>query len=602
MAVATDNNYLGEISSSLATKEVIMSCKTSNETDKKDRISARRTLLQPPSNEEVKEQERSEPRSITDSDTGFHTKGFHKNFELGKTLGKGTFAKVKLARHKKTGSCFAVKIIDKQSATFKRESLKSEILLMRQVVHPNCVRLHGVYDEKLKCFLVLDLASGGTVLDRIIENDRFKEEDAKKVSMDVLNAIGYLHSLGISHRDLKPENLLYASNDPQSPDYTTVKVADFGLSKIFFEKQAMRTVCGSPNYVAPEVVDPYCISIGYGPEVDIWSMGIVIYVMLCGFLPFYADSNAELFKLICAGDFSFPSPYWDGISDSAKHLIKKMLVVNPKRRLSPSQCLEHQWFTQEEKSLKEHALHSHHRAFLLIRKLPVFDSIDPKVLLDVTRRLKIVKVGPGQPVINAGDEGDSMYFIHYGAVKVMVNNEEIDRLVAGGPPPPPPLSSSSSSSSSPLSSSSPPPRHSSPPCLHTSLPSSSCCELTYPPGDFFGEVALTVAEQRTADIVSLGYHDVFHHGISPPVPAEFFRLMRSDFKEVIDKNPTLQQRLAQVGQVRKRSLSMHKGVCVCVGGRECVCVCEGGSVCVCEGGSVCVREGGSGWMDGWMEG
>jgi len=504
MAVATDNNYLGEISSSLPTKEVIMSCKTSNETDKKDRISARRTLLQPPSNEEVKEQERSEPRSITDSDTGFHTKGFHKNFELGKTLGKGTFAKVKLARHKKTGSCFAVKIIDKQSATFKRESLKSEILLMRQVVHPNCVRLHGVYDEKLKCFLVLDLASGGTVLDRIIENDRFKEEDAKKVSMDVLNAIGYLHSLGISHRDLKPENLLYASNDPQSPDYTTVKVADFGLSKIFFEKQAMRTVCGSPNYVAPEVVDPYCISIGYGPEVDIWSMGIVIYVMLCGFLPFYADSNAELFKLICAGDFSFPSPYWDGISDSAKHLIKKMLVVNPKRRLSPSQCLEHQWFTQEEKSLKEHALHSHHRAFLLIRKLPVFDSIDPKVLLDVTRRLKIVKVGPGQPVINAGDEGDSMYFIHYGAVKVMVNNEEIDRLVAG---------------------------------------------------DFFGEVALTVAEQRTADIVSLGYHDVFHHGISPPVPAEFFRLMRSDFKEVIDKNPTLQQRLAQVGQARVRRAS-----------------------------------------------
>ncbi|EKX51008.1 hypothetical protein GUITHDRAFT_157273 [Guillardia theta CCMP2712] len=282
--------------------------------------------------------------------------GFHKNFEFGKTLGRGTFAKVKVARHKTTGTCFAVKIIDKQSASFKRESLKSEIVLMRQVIHPNCLRLHGVYDEKSKCFLILDLASGGTVLDRIIENDCFKENDAKKVSKDVLTAIEYLHSLGISHRDLKPENLLYASNDPQSPDYTTVKVADFGLSKIFVEKQPMRTVCGSPNYVAPEVVDPYCISIGYGPEVDIWSMGIVIYVMLCGFLPFYADSNAELFRLICAGDFSFPSPYWDGISESAKQLIRKMLVVNPKRRLSPSQCLAHSCVLADQKAphLRQH--------------------------------------------------------------------------------------------------------------------------------------------------------------------------------------------------------------------------------------------------------
>mmetsp|Transcript_30305 Transcript_30305/g.80264 ORF Transcript_30305/g.80264 Transcript_30305/m.80264 type:complete len:253 (+) Transcript_30305:404-1162(+) len=173
---------------------------------------------------------------------------------------------------------------------------------MKKVNHPNCVALHGVFDESSKTYLVLDLITGGTVMDRIIANDHFSEKDAASVTADVLNAIHYLHSIGITHRDLKPENLLYASNDPDSPDYNTIKVADFGLAKFVTENSVMKTTCGTPGYVAPEVLDPYLpFTNGYGPEVDLWSMGVVLYIMLCGFPPFYDDSTAVLFKQVTLG-------------------------------------------------------------------------------------------------------------------------------------------------------------------------------------------------------------------------------------------------------------------------------------------------------------
>eukprot|EP00291_Cryptomonas_curvata_P029839 CAMPEP_0172208050 /NCGR_PEP_ID=MMETSP1050-20130122/34224_1 /TAXON_ID=233186 /ORGANISM="Cryptomonas curvata, Strain CCAP979/52" /LENGTH=532 /DNA_ID=CAMNT_0012887533 /DNA_START=362 /DNA_END=1959 /DNA_ORIENTATION=- len=376
---------------------------------------------------------------------------------------------------------------------------------MKKVNHPNCVALHGVFDESSKTYLVLDLITGGTVMDRIIANDHFSEKDAASVTADVLNAIHYLHSIGITHRDLKPENLLYASNDPDSPDYNTIKVADFGLAKFVTENSMMKTTCGTPGYVAPEVLDPYLpFTNGYGPEVDLWSMGVVLYIMLCGFPPFYDDSTAVLFKQIRKGEYTFPSPYWDEVSQGAKDIVSKMLVVDPTKRYTARQCLDHPWIRNAgEASAKK--MHSSHRAFLLIRKLPIFDNIDPTCLQEVTVRLKVVRVEQGKFICRAGEPGDCMFFINSGTVQILVNGNEVDRLTTG---------------------------------------------------DFFGEISLTVSSQRTADVKSLGATGCHGpRGNRPAEAVELFQLDRRDFDAVQDKYPVLKSRLAQIGESRVKRAS-----------------------------------------------
>jgi len=256
-------------------------------------------------------------------------------YDMKKDLGSGAFSIVKLAVHKKTKETRAVKMIDKDAIKEKKEMLEREVDILKRIQHPNIIAVVEIYETSRYLYLVMELAIGGELFDSIVSRGKYSEKDAARIVAQVANACAYLHSIGIVHRDLKPENLLLETKDPDS----RVKLADFGLSKMMEASSILQTACGTPGYVAPEVL----LGEGYNQEVDVWSTGVIMYILLCGFPPFYAENNSKLFEKIMAGTYSFPSPYWDKISSSAKDLIKCMLVVDPKKRYSSAQVLEHAW-------------------------------------------------------------------------------------------------------------------------------------------------------------------------------------------------------------------------------------------------------------------
>jgi len=257
-------------------------------------------------------------------------------YELGKIIGRGAFSVVKVGISKATKKkcavkCITKKLIDKKEMTL----LEREIDIMRKLRHPHIIQLIEVVDTAETLYLVLEFASGGELFDAIVNRGSYSETDAAKLIKQILEAILYIHNHGIAHRDLKPENLLL-SNETSEPEH--IKIADFGLSKEFGVEQ-MATSCGTPDYVAPEVLSGEV----YDKEVDIWSIGVITYVLLCGFPPFFGETQKELFENILSGNYDFPNPEWAGVSDDAKNFIKKMLVVNPEKRYTAEQCLKDKW-------------------------------------------------------------------------------------------------------------------------------------------------------------------------------------------------------------------------------------------------------------------
>jgi len=206
--------------------------------------------------------------------------------------------------------------------------------ILKRVKHENIVCLKDMHETSDKLYLVMELVTGGELFDKIVEKGSYSEKEASNIVGKILSAVEYLHSNGIAHRDLKPENLLLKSEGD-----TEVMLSDFGLSKIIGEDTMMQTACGTPYYVAPEVLS----ATGYGQEVDLWSVGVITYLLLCGFPPFYGESLPEVFEQIMKAEYDFPEPYWNDISNEAKDLIKKLLVVDPKKRYSAKQALKHPW-------------------------------------------------------------------------------------------------------------------------------------------------------------------------------------------------------------------------------------------------------------------
>jgi len=261
-----------------------------------------------------------------------------KKYELEKgSLGSGNFAVVKKCwpKGQKAGPFYAVKIIDK-SKVEDMGDIQREIEIMGLVDHPNVIKLIEVFDESKKMNLVMELVTGGELFDRIVSLGNYTEKDAAVVMSTLCNALDYLHAKGVVHRDLKPENILLENDSKDAP----IKVADFGLARMISGKDMMKTACGTPGYVAPEVLQNKGYSSG---AVDLWSAGVILYILLCGFPPFYEEELPALFDQILKGRYDFPSPWWDTISTSAKDLVRKLLTVDPKKRATAKDVLAHPW-------------------------------------------------------------------------------------------------------------------------------------------------------------------------------------------------------------------------------------------------------------------
>ncbi|KAI8914784.1 hypothetical protein PhCBS80983_g00816 [Powellomyces hirtus] len=260
-----------------------------------------------------------------------------RKYELGSQLGTGAFSEVRLGTDRTNGKKFAVKIIDKSKCKGKEGMIDTEVRILQKVRHENIIQMFEMYENENKICLVMELVTGGELFDDIVKRGRYTEVDCARIIHKILLALNYLHDLGIVHRDLKPENLLLSDRSKRPK----IMIGDFGLSKIFNDEEVMKTACGTPGYVAPEVLKRQ----GYGKEVDLWSLGVITYILLCGYPPFYDQNNIELFKLIMAGNYKFDKPWWDPISETAKDFIRKSLVVNPKDRQTAAQALNHPFIT-----------------------------------------------------------------------------------------------------------------------------------------------------------------------------------------------------------------------------------------------------------------
>lgn len=235
-----------------------------------------------------------------------------------------------------TGMDYAMKVIDKARCRGEEQHIIQEVTILKDINHPNVIRLHEVFETKEKIYLQMELVRGGELFDRIVEKGYFSERDARRVISAVCAALEYLHGRNIAHRDLKPENLLLSDET----DDAEIKIADFGLSTAAGASCVLDTFCGTLSYVAPEVLQ----SQGYhGKPVDMWAVGVITYILLCGYPPFYSEDDAEITQMTLKGQYSFPSPEWENVSKDAKDFISSLLVLEPTDRLSAKQALRHPW-------------------------------------------------------------------------------------------------------------------------------------------------------------------------------------------------------------------------------------------------------------------
>ncbi|RAL54286.1 hypothetical protein DM860_001414 [Cuscuta australis] len=263
------------------------------------------------------------------------------HYTLGKKLGHGQFGTTYVCTERATGLEYACKSIPKRKLLCKEdyEDVWREIQIMHHLSeNPHVLRIKGTYEDDTTVHLVMEVCRGGELFDRIVSKGHFSERKAAELMKTIVGVVEGCHSLGVMHRDLKPENFLFDTPDEDAK----LKATDFGLSVFYKPGQYLSDVVGSPYYVAPEVLHKF-----YGPEIDVWSAGVILYILLCGVPPFWAETDNGIFKQIMKGKVDFESEPWPSISESAKDLIKRMLQRDPRQRITAHQVLCHPWIVDD---------------------------------------------------------------------------------------------------------------------------------------------------------------------------------------------------------------------------------------------------------------
>ncbi|KAI1905400.1 hypothetical protein AGOR_G00015790 [Albula goreensis] len=265
---------------------------------------------------------------------------FTDEYQLYEELGKGAFSVVRRCVKLCTGQEYAAKIINtKKLSARDHQKLEREARICRLLKHSNIVRLHDSISEEGFHYLLFDLVTGGELFEDIVAREYYSEADASHCIQQILEAVLHCHQMGVVHRDLKPENLLLASKCKNA----AVKLADFGLAiEVQGEQQAWFGFAGTPGYLSPEVLRKEA----YGKPVDIWACGVILYILLVGYPPFWDEDQHKLYQQIKAGAYDFPSPEWDTVTPEAKNLINQMLTINPAKRISAQEALRHPWVCQ----------------------------------------------------------------------------------------------------------------------------------------------------------------------------------------------------------------------------------------------------------------
>jgi len=277
-------------------------------------------------------------------------KRFEELYRLKGVLGTGAFSTVRMGYHRSNrDKTYAVKCVNRKKLTDEDEvALLDEVAILKEMKHMHIIRLYDFFKEPSTYYLVMEEMDGGELFDRIVAKAYYNEKEARDTCMILLEAVRHMHENNVAHRDLKPENLLLVSKS----DDSQVKIADFGFAKKVYEECSLTTQCGTPGYVAPEILEGK----KYDQRADMWSVGVILYILLGGYPPFIENTQRELFRKIKRGDYEFHDEYWGTVSKEARDLIGSLLTVKPSERLDAEQALENPWIRDDADSLAKKGL------------------------------------------------------------------------------------------------------------------------------------------------------------------------------------------------------------------------------------------------------
>jgi serine/threonine protein kinase len=326
-------------------------------------------------------------------------------YEMKSVLGTGGYAVVWGAVHKRTRQEYAIKVMKATSSSNPNDDevsvdeIRNEIEVMKRIEHPNIVHVREYFVQNGKFYIVMGWLKGGELLDALLDLGNYTEQDAKVIARQLLEALSYMHVNNVIHRDLKLENLLLARPN----DISSVVIADFGLArKAVNARQVFTTQCGTPSYVAPEIL----LGQSYTPAVDVWSMGVILYTLLIGSFPYAHSDQQTLFRIICSGKFQTSQPEWEQIGPEVKDLLRGLLCVDVKERLTAADALNHAWFTADNDASSKNLKASRARLHTFA------DSM----------KLQVKTFEPGAFLVRQGELGHEVYLIREGTCDVTVAN------------------------------------------------------------------------------------------------------------------------------------------------------------------------------------